>query len=231
MEMIARGERERLRNRFKAMVILSASLGGVAAVMFVLCNSVFVSVWTAGKIAWPAGYDLLLAVWMVILVLQHCHCSFVITTKRIGSMRYIYFIEGVVFTVIAFLIARAGGLGAIILTSIVCATCFSFAYGLRHTARYFSFTQREVVVGWQLPMLKVLMTLGPLALLLWLACRALPGPARLALEFVIAGVFGIFFFLRFGVSPDLREELVQRAPQRLTRILDRIWGNRSPNRL
>jgi hypothetical protein len=44
---------------------------------------------------------------MVILSLGHCHCSFVITTERIGSMRYIYFIEGVVGTVIAFLIARA----------------------------------------------------------------------------------------------------------------------------
>lgn len=48
---------------------------------------------------------------------------------------------------------------------------------------------------------------------------------------VIAGVFGIFLLLRFGVSPDLREELMQRAPRRLTRILDRVWGNRSPNRL
>ena len=83
---------------------------------------------------------------MVIVVLQHCHCSFVITTKRIGSMRYIYFIEGVVFT-------------------------------------------------------------------------------------VIAGVFAIFLFLRFGVSPDLREELLRRAPRRLTRILNGVWGNRSSNRL
>ena len=69
-EMLARNEIERLRNRFKNLVTLIASLGVFLGVAFALCNSLFVQVWTGGKINWPPQYDLLLALWIFFTALQ-----------------------------------------------------------------------------------------------------------------------------------------------------------------
>src|SRR5205823_4153271 len=85
-EMVARGEKDRLLHRFKGLVILTTSLSIFAAVMFALCNTPFVALWTHGKISWSPINDVLLAAWMIILALVHCHCGLVVITKRIRSM-------------------------------------------------------------------------------------------------------------------------------------------------
>lgn len=52
-EMIVRGEKARLQARFRQIVVLSASLSVVAGVMFALCNTSFVTLWTSGRFASP----------------------------------------------------------------------------------------------------------------------------------------------------------------------------------
>ena len=47
--MLARKETERLKDRFKNLVGLTASLGIFLGVVYALCNSLFVGIWTAGK--------------------------------------------------------------------------------------------------------------------------------------------------------------------------------------
>ena len=90
----SRGERDRLLQRFKNLVVLSCSLAAIGAVMFAVCNKPFVEVWTHGKVTWDSRYDVLLGIWLIVLTLVHCHCGFVVYLKRIGFMKYIYFIEG-----------------------------------------------------------------------------------------------------------------------------------------
>jgi O-antigen/teichoic acid export membrane protein len=172
-EMIVRGERELLRERYQAVLIVSASLGGVAAVCFVLCNSAFVTVWNHAKIAWSPVNDLLLGVWMVVMSISHCHNTFVLYTKKVGAMRYVLFVEGVIFAGAALLTVRWGGFPAVILCSIVCSTCLSGAYGLWRASRYFDVPIREVGLGWLAPMAKVLVLFIPAALLLWWASNQL----------------------------------------------------------
>jgi O-antigen/teichoic acid export membrane protein len=172
-EMMVRGERELLRERYQAVVMVSASLGGVAAVCFVLCNSAFVTVWFHGRVWWPPRNDVLLGVWMMVMSVSHCHATLVVLTKKVGALRYVLLLEGVVFAGAAVLTVRRGGLPAVIVCSIVCSTCLSGAYGLWRVSRYFELPLREVALSWLAPMGKVLARFIPAAILLWWASSQL----------------------------------------------------------
>jgi O-antigen/teichoic acid export membrane protein len=245
-EMMVRGERELLRERYKAVLIVSASLGGVAAVCFVLCNSAFVTVWTRGEIAWSPMNDLLLGVWMIVMSISHCHDSFVLITKKIGAMRYVFFVEGLVFAGAALLSVRWGGLPAVILCSIVCSSCLSGAYGLWRASRYFELSIREIAVDWVAPMAKVLSLFIPGALILWWASNRLnwlpaDGPSgaagtlgwsretwralfHLVFKGLFGGALGGYLFLRYGLPPAFKKELLQRSPRGINPLLRRVFA-------
>jgi len=242
-EMIVRRERGLLRERFKGLVILSAALSGVAAVLFTLCNSTFVSVLSHGKYTWPVLDDVLLAVWMVVLAILHCHCAFVLLTKEIRFMRYVYFLEGLVFVGSALICAPRWGLPAVIVCSVVCSTLFSGAYGVWRMSRYFSFPVREIALEWQAPMARVLLWLAPAGLVWWFAAERF-APAlvsslpriggvdpvvaawcvRLALTALCAGGLGGYLFLRLGLPQNLQRELIRRVPGRFTGVLRRVFS-------
>jgi len=232
-EMIVRGERELLRERYQAVLTVSASLGGVAAVCFALCNSAFVTVWTHGKIPWSPLNDLLLGVWMIVLAISHCHDTFVLLTKKVGGMRYVFFIEGLIFAGSALLTVRWGGLPAVILCSIVCSTCFSGAYGLWRASRYFHVPIREVALAWLAPMAKVLLWFIPAALFLWWACNQLNWlPVQgawhalfdLVFKATLGGTLGLYLLLRFGLPAAFKKELLLRSPPRLNPWLRRVFA-------
>src|SRR5579862_4855689 len=124
-EMIVRGERANLAGRFKDVVMVSASVGGFAAIGLATCNQTFVHILSHGKMSWAAHNDVLLGVWLVLLSILGCHNNLVLATKDVKMMRYIYFIEGSVFVVAAWITSQFGGLAAVIASSIVRSTCFS----------------------------------------------------------------------------------------------------------
>ncbi len=219
-EMIARKEHLGLRQRYSAIVVSTVSLSALAAVVYAMCNSVFVTVWTHDKINWPASNDVLLAVWMVILAVVHCHNGFVLVTKQIAFMRYVYFVEGIVFVTAAILVARWGGVPAIIICSITCSVLFSGAYGVWRASRYFTLPIREVGLGWLAPGMRVLVALVPVALASWWALTCLNSPIlRLALNAAIGGSLGLYLFLRYGLPHGLKRELLERAPGRFNPVL------------
>lgn len=222
-EMIVRGERHKLQTRYREMVILTASLSGFCAVGFALCNSVFVTLWTHGKIAWPAVNDIGLAVWMVVLAVLHCHNCFVLFTKKIGFMRYVYFIEGLVFVAMALLTAKAGGILAVVGCSLVCSCLFSGAYGIWRIANYFGISRREVAFQWSGLMAKTILLCLPVAGLAWIAGSSLQSPLlRLVVYVLIFGTLGSFILLRYGLPQTFQQELSTRAPQVALPILRRI---------
>jgi O-antigen/teichoic acid export membrane protein len=221
-EMVVRGEIARLRERYRAVLILTASLSGFAAVSFVLCNSLFIPLWLNSDIMWPVTNDVLLGFWMIVMAVLHCHNSFVLLTKQIGFMRWVYFVEGMVFVTLALLVARAGGLPAIIACSIACSTLFSGAYGVWRISRYFNFSLREVGWDWFRPMDRILLLYLPLATLAWWALLPLSALPRLGLHVLVSLVVGGFLFLRFGLSSDFQREILSRAPKTFGPILKRV---------
>jgi O-antigen/teichoic acid export membrane protein len=222
-EMMVRGEIVRLRERYRAMAMLTASLSGFAAVSFALCNSLFVPLWTHGKIQWPVLNDLLLGAWMMVLAMQRCHSALVLLTKKIGFLRYVYFMEGAVFVTLALLVSRRGGLPAIIACSIVCSAVFSGAYSTWRVSRYLDLSF-SAVVRWMRHAGVVLLGFAPPALLCWWATHGLEMLPRLAIASALAATWGLFVLLRFGVPPELQAEFQKRAPARVGPLLARIFG-------
>lgn len=218
-EMVARNENERLKHRFQNLVVLTASLGVYTGVTFALCNSLFVQVWTGGKIQWLPLNDVLLALWLFVASLQTTHTSFVFVTKQIGGMPYLFFVEGCAFVTLSLLGGYRWGLPGIIICSVLCLTFFSCHFGLRRSRRYFQVPFWEVAVEWVRPSLKLALVLTPLALITWQATAGLPVLGRLLIHGVVAGSVGGFLFLRIGLPPEVVREAEARLPRPAARLL------------
>ncbi len=222
-EMVARDEKDRLLYRFRNLVNLTTSLAVAGAFMFALCNQPFVQVWTQGKISWPVLNDALLAIWMIILALVHCHCSLVLITKRIGFMRYIYFVEGVSFLFAGSYAASKLGFTGLLLVSVLCTTLFTLSYGLRRTVQEFNLTFKEVAFRWVWPSIRLLLLMAIVAVpLYWVAQRVSFG-VRLVFFAVILGAAGALLFLREGLSLELRSEFKDRAPVGIGWLLKKLF--------
>ncbi len=212
-EMIVRGEQGNLRARFKDVTILSASVGGFCAVTFAACNSLFVHIVTHGKVDWPVRNDVLLAIWMVLLSVLGCHNNLVIAIKDVRFMRYIYFIEGLVFVALSWFVSAWGGLSGIIGCSILCTSVFTFSYGLRRTSHYFQISESEVGVSWVMPAFRVICVYGPIAALAWVATASLNDYLHLGIMCAVAVLFGIPILLFQGLPSPLRNEMLSRSSQ------------------
>jgi O-antigen/teichoic acid export membrane protein len=226
-EMIVRHEHALLRARYKALVVLSASVSAFAAVTFALCNSLFVEVyteWTRHPIEWPPVNDVLLALWMIVMAILHCHNMFTLLTKQIGFMRYVYFVEGLVFVAAGLVTVRWGGLPALIVCSILCSTLFSGAYGVWRASQYFQLSNTEIAFRWMGPMAKVLAWFVPVALVTWWLSQPVRQPMlRLAIHALVAGIIGFYILLRFGLPRAFQKELLERAPNQITWLLKRVF--------
>ena len=171
-------------------------------------------------------------------------------TKQVGFMRYVFFVEGVFFVSLSFLVARWGGLAAIIACSILCSTAFSGAYGIWRVSRFIEVPFGEVALGWLRPMFKVLMfylpvagltpatrrwkratasrrcacsRIHPVAGLTWWLLAPASGLTRLGINALLAGSFGIYLLLRFGIPGPFQDELLRRVPMRAVPILRRVF--------
>ena len=222
-EMMARGELPRLRDRYRSLAILKFSFTGWLAVSFALCNSLFITLWTHGKIMWPSGNDVLLALWMIITAVVHCHNSFVSLTKDFHFMPYVYFLEGAVFVALSCLVARWGGLAAIIGCSVVCSAVFTGAYGVRRVSRYFQVSISEVAWGWFQPMTRMLLFYLPVATLVWWLTVSVSEIVRLGILAGLAGSAGVYFFLRYGIPPAFQNELLSRIPAKAVPFFKRVF--------
>lgn len=218
-EMITRAERDRLTMRFKGLVAVIASFSAFLGISFALCNSNFVSVWTAGKISWSPVNDALLAAWLCVLSLQGIHNNLLMATKRIETLRYIYFLEGCVFLVLAILVGARFGISGIIVTSIVCTTAFSLSYGIWRSSHYFARGLWVVAVNWPAPGITVAAAFGAIAAVVWNTTIWLPLTPRLVTNGLIAIILGGFLFLRLGIPAEMRQEFATRSPRPVSRLL------------
>jgi O-antigen/teichoic acid export membrane protein len=221
-EMMVRGEHERLRRRFAGMVVVSETLSGVVAVIYAVCNSSFVFVWTHGRFPWSVWNDVLLGAWMIVSVFIHINGSFIILTKRLAGMRYVYPLEGLAFITVASLVARTGGFPAIIASSLFCSLCFSGVYGVWRINEYFQFHLGDLERLWLTALGRIFAFLVPTAVAMWWVTARLSSPSRLLLCATIVGGLGGFLFLRWGIPADLRAEILKRTPRPLGRLLEKI---------
>lgn len=218
-EMITRAERQRLAMRFHGLVAVTASFSAFLGISLALCNSVFVNIWTAGKISWLPLNDVLLGSWLCLLSLQGIHNNLVIATKQIRMLRYVYFLEGCTFLAVTILVGSRFGMPGIIATSIFCTTAFSLSYGIWRSSHYFGRSWSTVAFNWTSPGITVAAAFGAIAAVVWNITNWLPPVPRLVINASIAIVGGGFLLLRVGVPREMRQELATRSPRAASQLL------------
>lgn len=223
-EMVVHGERDRLLHRFRNLVVLSCSTAVVGAVMFALCNKPFVELWTHGKVTWNSQYDVLLGLWLIVLTLVHCHCGFVVFLKRIGLMKYVYFIEGAVFLTAGSYATSRYGIAGLLATSVVASLIFSCSYGIWRTVSEFKLSVKEVAFLWLIPSIKLLMSLGGIAFCTYLFVHGLSAKLQLVIYVAGLGSLGALLFVRFALTTELRQEILLRVPARFRRAVTLVLG-------
>jgi len=205
-EMIVRNERDRLLQRFRDIVAISVALAVLIGGSIALCNESFLQVWTKGRIAWDQRNDLLLALWFIIVVAPGLHVFGTTLTKQIGRMRYVYFVEGILFVTLAVLSARHFGIGGIIVSAIVADILCSGVFGVRRTVVYFGLSSREVIIGWMAAPLKQLLLFAPVLVGCKFMTQALPSLDRFVINASVAGTVGLWLFWRVGLTTEFRRE-------------------------
>jgi O-antigen/teichoic acid export membrane protein len=223
-EMIARGEHGRLRDRFSSLAKLANSLGVYCAVAFALCNSPFVSFWTAGKITWAPWYDVLLGAWLIVLTWLNSNGNLVLATKKIFFMKYVYFLEGAAFVVGAIFLIKPFGLAGMLLCSIVCSILFSGSYSAWRIANLFEIAFQQVTIGWAKNAGLLLAAFGSIAALGWWTTQGLDVHSRLVFGIALSLLVGFPLFLRLGVPNSLKSELALRTPKRFAPFIERALG-------
>jgi O-antigen/teichoic acid export membrane protein len=223
-EMVVRQERDRLLQRFKSLVILSCSLAVTCGVMFAVCNKPFVELWTHGKVTWDSRYDVLLGIWLIILTVARCHCNFVIVLKRIGLMKYVYFIEGTVFLAAGSYATSRYGIAGLLATSIVASSIFTCSYGIWRTVSEFELPVKEVAFRWLIPSIKLLVSLGGIAFCTYLLVHTLSAELQLVIYVTALGSLAALLFVRFGLTAELRQEILLRFPVRFRRVATLAFG-------
>jgi len=223
-EMIVRGERERLFHRFRSIVVLTTTLGLLGAVLLAACNGSFVAWWTGGRVGWPMHNNGLLALWLLICAVSHAHIGLVGQTKEFRFLRWIYFLEGMLFVGLSMLTVRHGGFSAMIVSSIVASLMCSFPYSLWRTQRYFELSGRQLLWEWSRPALRLALGVAPLAAGAWWLTQPWPVRTQFLVSASAIGGAGAMLLLRVGLDAQLRGELSARAPGRLRPVVAWLVG-------
>ena len=216
-EMVVRGERERLQDRFRDILVLTASLAVFVGAAIALCNGSFIVVWTKRTYDWPWYNDALMGLLLVATCVSRCHIGLSGYTKQIGTLRYVYFLEGATFVIGAYFAAGHFGMAGIIVVAILANVAWSGRYGVIRTARYFGASPRRLLADWFVVALKFLLLLWPFTAAVWWATFRLPPLPRFMLGAALMLAVGPPVLWRVGLTPALRQEFKERFVARLRR--------------
>lgn len=228
-EMMVRQEAVRLRSRTREIAAFSVGAATILAIIFAVLNTTFVQAWTHGKIQWSPINDLFLGIWMIVLSLVHVNSGFILITKRVGAMRYVYLVEGVAFLLVAGYFTSHWGISAMIAASVLCSILFSGAYGIFRMNEYFG-GFFKIDQEWFGAPLKALLLLGPFAAAFWWLTQALPPLFRFLFGGIALSLIGGFILLRYILPVSLRPTILKRIPSGLRRDAERwAWPAKETN--
>ena len=207
-EMFVRGERDRLRSRFKDVLILTMASSAFFCGSIAVANGEFVRVWTHGRVGWMLINDILMATFIFIDVVARCHgCLAVFTTKQVGFARYAYFIEGAFFIVIACLGAHLVGLPGVFAALILAKIAFSCTYGLYRSKEFFGCTYQELILRWTAAPFRFLAAFLAVCFAARLTAGYVPASYRLVLLIALLSLAGLPLLWFVGLTDGLRKEI------------------------
>jgi O-antigen/teichoic acid export membrane protein len=118
-EIFVRGDRVRFNERFWNVVSVTAFLATIGATGLVMGNQILISLWTSGVIHWSLGADVILAALLIVTSLSRCFVGIFGMVGDLRPVRYIYFLEGCVFILLALPAVRHFGVTGVLAASLV----------------------------------------------------------------------------------------------------------------
>lgn len=131
-EMHVAGHHGRLDCAIRRIVVLTAVAAAAAAVVLFAGNSLFVNIWTDGKILWPPAANLPLAVWLILASVAAALTAHALAAKRLAPIRYTYLLEGIFGTALAAWAAPQFGIPGVAAAFALGCLLFSFRATVMH---------------------------------------------------------------------------------------------------
>jgi O-antigen/teichoic acid export membrane protein len=147
-EMMVRGEHALLKKRFQQIYEISAGAAVASLAVAVAVNKPFVTAWAEPSLAWPISLSALMAIAIFFNVVSRCHIDFILNSKKLLALRYIYLIEAVAFVSTAFVLTAVFGLYGVILAAISCMIFVRMGYTCWRISKYFHIPKRLVYWDW-----------------------------------------------------------------------------------
>jgi hypothetical protein len=216
--MFVRGELDRMRDRLRDTTYLTTNVALFGALGIALCNNTFVQLWTHGKIQWSPINDLLLGIWLVVGTILRAHVNLAGATKKFEYLCHVCFFEGFLFFTLNILLRHVDGITRMLILSIVCSIACSVIYSIRRTRRFFSLTWQEMI-AWHRSTLRIGWRLAMIGIFTWFLTKDWQPIARLVTNAMIAIVFGGLFLLRYGFGKDLQNDIAEKLPRPLRRMM------------
>lgn len=144
-EMFSRGEVARLRSRLLDLGRLAGSMAALLGGGVVAVNAPFVALWTQSRVQWWSGADVLLFLWIVVFAAASVFNMVPGITKRVGSMKYVYVLEGLAMVALAYMpfppIRREWQVAMVLVAAVA---VFRFPYGVARACKDLAITGREL---------------------------------------------------------------------------------------
>jgi O-antigen/teichoic acid export membrane protein len=213
-EMMVRGEKDKLTTRFRQIYQLTAAAAVVALAIAVAINQPFVSAWAKPSLAWSISLSSLLAVFVFLNVLTRCSGDFIIHTKQVAALRYVYFIEATAFIVMALWLSSRFGFYGVLGASLFCLIVFRGAYSTWRMARYFDQPMNVFWWAWIRRPLVASLLLMPFVATTGIVASTASGPwLQLAIGCTWIGIPSLIALFTFVLPRDVTAEIALRWQQ------------------
>ena len=225
-EMMVRNEREKLKSRFRQIYQISASLAAVSLTFAVAINGPFVSLWAEPGLAWSMPLSASLASVVFLSVVTRCNVDLILHSKQLQALRYIYFLEAILFVVMALLMASVMGFYGVILAAFIGVFAVRFLYTSVRVAHYFQIPKSEILWSWLRRPLISALALAPFVILspLILTNMASEGLRLMVVVFWV-GLPSVLLWALIALPPDIEIEFRRFLPAQIVSFFVRIGGS------
>lgn len=118
-EFYVRNAREQFVSRFWNALSLTVFLAAVGGTGLILGNSPLVKLWSSGSIVWSNQLDLILGLLLFATMTTRCLISLFGMAGNLRPVRFVYFLEGILFIALAIPAAIRFGLGGVLASSMI----------------------------------------------------------------------------------------------------------------
>jgi len=209
-EMIVRDERALLERRFRQIYQLTAAISVPAVAIVLASNTAFVSIWAEPSLSWPQSVSAIVALLTVLNCITRCMTNFIVHTKNVASLRYVYFLEALAFIALSLLLGSHYGFYGILGSSLVCLVLFRGIYSTHRVAAYFGMPRKAFWIKWiKRPLFAGLFLVPFIIGSEWIGDQASSKLGALLVTSACIAISAVFAFVFIAIREDVRAEFIR----------------------